>query len=254
MNGLSLLSSSTHRAGGGSDKLVVTAAALRSALARVDDDFRATAWQDGLDLLAVAAGLKRVCVIGRGARNQAWVAALRTVADHARLPMIEAAAWDPEPTDGQLPQWYLAATAQRRANRNALYIVCDEPTARNVGELATKGRVGAAEEAALLGYPPCCVAEQHARTLALEDLVAEMTERVAQSDAGRMMRMIEAGAAPLPVTRQDWDRYSAATAITPAAGTSVNMCSACAANDDSPAHALSRRYRTLSALAQYPLF
>jgi hypothetical protein len=235
-----------------SAELIAASAALRPALARVEGDLRPAAWQDGLDLLAVIAGLKPVCAIGRGAQYDAWVATLSTVAKDAGLPATEAAPWDPEAADVRLPDWYLTATARRRESHHVLYIGRDGAAAREVARLSTKGRVDVAEEAALLGYPPCCVAEQHSRTLDLERLVAEMTERVAQGDRERMIRMIAAGAAPLPLTRQDWERYSAAVATRPAASTSVNMCGACAADRDSPAQMLSRRYGALAALACYP--
>lgn len=251
MNGTSLASSLTRRPGDGSEIFRTASAALRSLLARVENDRRATAWQDGLDLLAVLAGLKPVCVIGRWG-NEAWAEALRAAADRADLPRIDSAPWEPEPPDEQLPRWYLAATARRRANRHVLYIFGDGAAARDAATLSAKGRVGAAEEAALLGYPPCCVAAQHSRTLDLEKLVAEIAERVAKGDSERMTHMIEAGAMPLPISRQDWDRYSAAVAIAPAASTSVNMCSGCVADRESPAQALSRRYRALAALADYP--
>lgn len=231
---------------------MAASAALRSALDGLEDDFRATAWQDGLDLLAVAAGLKPVCAVGRGARNQVWREKLRGIAERAGLAKIDAAPWDPEPAEARLPDWYLAATARRRAKRRVLSIVRDDGAAREAAKLSAKGRVAVAEEAAVLGYPPCCVAQQHARTLALEALVAEMTERVAQGDTGRMMTMIEAGAAPLPVSAQDWVRFAAAAAIAPAASTSVNMCRACAADRESPAQALSRRYQALAAATHYP--
>ena len=44
---------------------------------------RAAAWQDGLDLLAVMAALKPVCVIGRGARDEGWIATVRAIAARA---------------------------------------------------------------------------------------------------------------------------------------------------------------------------
>ena len=252
MNAISPPSSLGPHPDNASETVLGASTALRSALARVEGDLRATAWQDGLDMLAVIAGLKPVCIIGRGGRSEVWTEALRAAADRAGLPTIDAVPWDPAPPDDRLPRWYLAATARRRANRHVLYLCGDDAAAGDVAALTAKGRVGAAEEAAVLGYPRCCVAEQHARTLDLEELVAQTTERMAKGDAGRMTRMIEAGATPLPGSRQEWDRYSAAVAIAPAAGTSVNMCGACAVDRESPAQTLSRRYRALAALARYP--
>jgi hypothetical protein len=233
------------------ERLRRVSAALAAALASVSGDMRATAWQDGLDVLAVMAALKPVCIIGRGARDEDWIAAVRAIAARAALPAGDAAAWDPEAADGALPRWYIEATALRRARRPVLYIGCDDAAMGRVAVLSAKGRVGIAEEAALLGYPPCCVAQHHSQALALERLAAELTERLAKGDAGRMARMIEAGAAPLPSAPADWKRYAAASAMAPAAGTSIAMCAACAADLTSPAQALSRRYQALAMLAHY---
>jgi hypothetical protein len=251
MDAAALLSPRAHEPRDHGGKLRRVSAALQSALAGIGGDMRAAAGQDGLDLLAVMATLKPVCVIGRGARDEDWTAALRAIAARAALPAIDAAAWDPEAADGDLPRWYIEATALRRARRPVLYIGCDDAAVRRVAALSAKGRVGVAEEAALLGYPQCCVARHHARTIALERLAAELTERVAKGDAERMSRMIEAGAAPLPSAPADWQRYAEAAALAPAAGTSIAMCDACAADPDRPAQYLSRRYRALAVLARY---
>ena len=167
------------------------------------------------------------------------------------LPAIDEGAWDPEDAAGDLPRWYIEATAKRRARRPVLYVGCDEAAVRRVAALSAKGRVGIAEEAALLGYPHCCVARHHAQAIALEQLTAELTARVAKGDVASRMRLVEAGASPLPSASADWERYEAATTIAPAASTSINMCAACAADPAGPAQNLSRRHQALAALAHY---
>jgi hypothetical protein len=231
------------------DDLHDAAAALTAALARVPDALRAAAWQDGLDLIAAQAGLKPLCVIGGG--DETWTEALRAIAARAGLFTFDAAPWEPEDAAALLPRWYAAASERRRA-RTILFHACRDETARAAAAmLSAKGRVAPAEEAALLGYPICCVAAHHRRTLALEQLVAELAERIAQGDPARMARMIETGAAPLPRTAQDWRRYEAATARNFAPFTAVAMCEACAADRDSPAQALSRLYQALAVRARY---
>jgi hypothetical protein len=192
--------------------------------------------QEGLDLLALLAGLKRVCLLGRGRRVSD---AVRRVAAMAALPIVEGVAWDPV---GDLPRWYRDATARHRAKHPVTYLCADETTRAEVAALCAKGRVSADEEAALLSYPVCCVAQHHRRALLWESMIVAL----AADDIPRMARMIEAGIEPRPATHDDWQRYRALIAIAPAPYTSVNMCEACAADEESPAQAMSRRYRALA--------
>jgi hypothetical protein len=216
---------------------------LDLASPQADDAMRAlppwAATQDGRDLLALLAGIKPVCLLGRGA---AASASLLRVAATAALPTVEGAPLAPA---GDLPDWYLAAYLRRRQPA-AIYVCRDAATARLAASLAARGRVSAADEAALLGYPLCCVEQHHRQALALERFIADKTERAAQGDRARMARLIAAGAEPLPSSAAEWAFYERITAIAPASFTSVNMCDACAAVGDSPARRLSRRYRALA--------
>jgi hypothetical protein len=227
------------------------AAALTATLVHVPDDLRAAAWQDGLDLVAVLAGQKPLCIVGRGSANEAWVDAARAIAAGAGLASLDAAPWEPQDEAALLPRWYGRARERRRARTSLLYACRGETVRAAAARLGVKGHVAPAEEAALLGYPICCVAAHHRRTLALEQLVAELAERIAKGDAAQMARMIETGAAPLPRTEQDWRRYEAATARNFAPFTAVAMCEACAADRGSPAQALSRLYEALAVRARY---
>jgi hypothetical protein len=215
----------------------------------IADPACAEAWQDGLDLLAVVAGLKPVCLVGRGAGDEAWCATLRTAANGAALTVIEDAPWEPE---GDLPKWYLEATARRRARSKVLYICRDDAIAAQVKTLSAQGRISVDAEARLLGYPCCCVAQHHARTLAYEHLLAQRTERLTRGDQARMMRLVEAGVEPMPATRAEWDEVVALTRIAPAPGTSVNMCDACARDPASPAMRLAADYARLAWRLRYP--
>lgn len=228
------------------------AASLVAALARLPRAARATAWQDGLDLLALAAGLKPVCLVGRGLAEAGWMADMRRIAALNDLPAVDAAPWQPLPGPGCLPAWYLDGTARRRAAPPVLYICRDATAACDVVALSARGRVAAAAEAALLGYPPCCVAQHHRQALGLERLIAELVLRRAAGDAGRAAQLVAAGVAPLPASPDEWRRWQALTAIAPAPSTSVNMCDACAADPDGPAAALARRYDALAVAAAYP--
>ena len=234
------------------DRVRRIAAALAPAIARVAPDQSDAAWQDGLDLVALIAGMKRVCLIGRGLAGRDWVEALRRMAMDFGLPMLGGAPWAPVADEDALPEWYLAATARHRAAHPVLYICDGEATRQDVASLCARGRVRATAEAELLSYPPCCVAAHHRQARALEQFVAEKTLRIAGGDIARATRMIATGAVPLPSGPQERPLWDELTALRPAPATSVNMCDSCAADPISPARLLSQRYAALAAIAFDP--
>ncbi len=209
-----------------SDISLADLAARISALAGGDADRR----QDGLDLLAVAAGLKPLCLIGRGTGDPGWGTIWNA-------PVVTGAIWEPE---GDLPAWYLAATARRRSTYRVTYL-CNGPATQKAAEaLCRLSRVSAEAEAALLGYPLCCVAHHHRQVLRAEKEIATRATRLASGDEPRRVRLVETGALSVPCPP-----------IRPAPCTSINMCDACARSDESPAALLSNRYRALAAAAGY---
>ena len=231
--------------------LQAAAAALAPVLSGLPRSARGAGWQDGLDLLATIAGLKPVCLVGRGFADAAWGAALHRVAAEAGLPVLEAAPWFPSAEPGFLPDWYVAAAARRRASP-VTYLCRDAATRDSAAVLSAQGRVAPADEAALLGYPLCCVEQHHRRALEFERLVAEMIERLAHGDRAHMARLAEAGVEPLPATEEEWQRHESLAAVHPSRGTSVNPCDACAADPASAATQLAHRYARLAATAGYP--
>jgi hypothetical protein len=221
-----------------------------AALAGVADETRQAAWQDGLDLLATLAGLKPLCLIGRGFVDPAWHTSLCRVAAAFGIDALEAVHLLPAAAPGFFPAWYVAAAARRRV-APATYLCRDDAMRGRAAALASQQRVASEDEAALLGYPPCCVAQHHRQALAFETLVFDMTARLAQGDAEKMARLVEAGVEPLFATADEWRRYERVTVVRPAPYTSVNMCDACAADPASPAAVLSRRYQQLAADVGY---
>ncbi|HUK59902.1 MAG TPA: hypothetical protein VLV50_11795 [Stellaceae bacterium] len=195
-------------------------------------------WQEGLDLLAMAAGLKPVAMFGRGGAVEPW----RALAREFALPMIETAPWEPAALGGSLPRWYLDATATRRARQRILVVARPRDALARAEALVAQGRVEAAAEAGLLGFPPCCVAAHHAAALAYEREIAERITRANPGDEARMARLVEAGAVP----------YVEPPAISPSRWTSVNLCDTCVASDDSPARRLEQAYRALATRLAYP--
>lgn len=207
-----------------------------------------SARQDALDLLAVGAGWKPVAVLGRFIDDPAWLAGAEAVARRLGLTAWTGACWHPAPAPDALPDWYLAATAARD---DALYVWRDAAIGARVQALCGHGRVTIADEAALLFYPRCCVAQHHAQTLALEQLIVALITRLVGDDRARGTRLVASGALPTPRTSDDWQRWEAAHAIAPEPGTPVNRCTACGADPHGPAARLGARYRDLARLVGY---
>jgi hypothetical protein len=228
------------------------AARLARLLAGLAPALRPAAWQDGLDLLAVADGLKPVCLLGRGDTDAAWLDAAAALARDLRLSMLTGACWHPATRDAGLPGWYDAALAARRAGETARYIWRDRAHGAAIRRCCAAGRIAPEDEAALLGYPVCCVAQHHAQARALEQLLATWVMRLAGDDTARGQRLVAAGVTPTPQTAGEWRQLEAAGAIAPQPWTSVNRCAACARDPDGPAGRLGRRYRALARGLAYP--
>jgi hypothetical protein len=222
------------------------AARLAALAATVALDIQPAAWQDGLDLLAVANGLKPVCLLGRGDGDAGWLDGARALAATLGLTALTGGAWQPILPDAAFPAWYRAATAERDARQSAIYLWRNQTVGARVRLLCAEHRVAAADEAALLGYPPCCVAQHHAQAEQFEALTIAWAERMAGGDPARRHRLIAAGTMPTAITAADRERLASATAIAPQPYTSVNRCAVCVADPDGPAARLGRRYRDLA--------
>ena len=227
------------------------AARLAWQAGRVAPPLDAAAWQDGLDLLAVGAGLKPVCLLGRGDVDPEWLAAAREVAAALDLAAQDGAGWLPAAPEDALPAWYRDATAARLRRAPMVYLYRDPRLGERIAAIAD--RVAASDEATLLGYPVCCVSQHHTQTLALEQLTIALLARIAGTDTGRLVRLVAAGVTPTPREADEWRRFQAVTAIDPEAFTSVNRCAGCTADPESPARQLGRRYRALAAELGYAL-
>ncbi|MBV8166808.1 MAG: hypothetical protein JO021_08445 [Alphaproteobacteria bacterium] len=224
---------------------------LEAAAVRVAPPFDAAAWQDGLDLLAVAAGLKPVCLLGRGDVDLDWLAGARAVAAGLSLAVQDGVGWLPAAPDQALPRWYRCATAARLRAAPVVYVYADPRLGARIAALAAAGRIGADEEAGLLGYPPCCVAQHHRQTLALEQLTIALLARIAGDDTAHLQRLVAAGVQPTPREPDEWRRFHAVTAIDPEPFTSINRCTACAVDLDTPAAQMGRAYRALAEQLDY---
>jgi hypothetical protein len=224
---------------------------LADAAGRVAPPLDAAAWQDGLDLLAVSADLKPVCLLGRGDVDARWLATARGIAGGLGLAVQDGLGWLPEGPANALPPWYRDATAARLRAAPVAYAYRDPRLGARIAALAAATRVSAADEAGLLGYPPCCVAQHHTQTLALEQLTIALLARIAGEDTAHLQRLVAAGVQPTPRAADEWQRFHAVTAIDPEPFTSINRCAACAVDLDAPAGQMGRAYRALAEQLDY---
>jgi hypothetical protein len=235
----------------GLDTLRDAARRLAAVAAGVAPPLDMAAWQDGLDLLAVAADLKPVCLLGRGDVDPAWLAAARAIAAGRGLVVQDGVGWLPAAPDNALPRWYLDATAARLRGAPVVYVYGDAGLGERITALARAERISAPDEAGLLGYPLCCVAQHHTQTLALEQLTIALLARIAGEDIARLQRLVAAGVTPTPREADEWRRFHAVTAIDPEPFTSINRCAACAVDIQAPAGRMGRAYRALAEQLGY---
>ncbi len=206
----------------------------------------ATAGQEALDFVAMAAGIKPVYVTGRGFDEPGWCetvgAVARTGGFHtATGPYLHAA-----PADESLPDWFTAPTRERLAAGRALYVVKSRRVAAELAPLADGVQPDIAREARLLGFPECCVAAHYATASALERQRFDSIERRANGDEAEMRRLAATGEPVPPETDEERARLAEALQVRPAPNTSLNMCAACAADLQSPGWRLAADYAALS--------
>ena len=206
----------------------------------------ATAGQEALDVVALLAGLKPVYVLGRGFADPGWRDHVLGLAAAWRLHVREGPYWVAAPPPADLPGWFAEiADARLRAGR-AHYLARTRAAAAAVAAACASGRPSIAEEARLLGFPECCVADHYAGAAAyLRASFAILRLRTGGDEAE--MRRLAAGDAPLALETEDERALLAAAAtVRPARHTSLNMCAGCAATEASPARLLAARYAALA--------
>jgi hypothetical protein len=210
-----------------------------------DAEAAAEAAQERLDFVAMLAGLKPVYLLGRGFEDGAWREAVLNLAKELDLHLVIGPFWQAVGTEGAWPEWYAAHARAETAGMSAYYICRARAVAAELQGLAATGRPTVAQEARLLGYPECCVRAHYDRARAFHDLWLAMLARETGGDEAAMQQLLRAGTWIEPATEEERALLDKALAMAPAPYTSVNMCAACAADLDSPAHRLSRRYEAL---------
>lgn len=208
--------------------------------------------QEILDFLAMMAGLKPVFMMGRGIDGPGWQGAIRALAADAGLTAIEGPLWDATPWQSSigeivLPHWYADHSRTELAGLTAIAICRTKSIAAAIDSVnSAGGQLTMAEEARLLGYPPCCVKAHYERALRYHRATLSMLRRLGKGDPAKMRALLTGGANRTPVTDDEIVDLDTAFAIDPAPFGSWNRCSHCADGPTSPSNGLSKQYRKLA--------
>lgn len=217
---------------------------LWQAAERVPDDLRAEAAQDALDVMAVAAGWKPVAIVGCGYHAPAFVADVRRAADASGLETVEGPLWRETGEASGLPRWYGDSLAKIIGDVRVLFVARQTLT-------GMPGRaLTATEEAALLGYPDCCVSEYHRRRRLYHLVMVRAIRRQTEGDQERARRLAESQVILTPRSERERRQLARATRSIFLSFASFAICGTCEAEADSPARQLSERYRRLIADAE----
>ena len=215
------------------------AAPLISALLRAaaQEDF-ASAWQDGLDLLATLAGVKPACLLYSSC---AWTEPMAGLAECLGLQRLDIATLYPARFSEALPAWYLQALDGKS-------VLLLPRTRLSAARAATASRfIAPGAEAGLLGYPECCVCAHQEQSLVFASLWVELACRLAGSDETRLRDLARGGWLPSPRDEDERSRILDALAVDLEPMTSINRCPACSAGGARSAAA--REGAALRALA-----
>ncbi len=199
-----------------------------------------------LELAAVADGLKPVAAITLTSHGAPPQSQLFGILAAARLTTIVGHMWSGNDEFAGCSDWYANAAKAHRSDEPILFV--SQPCHADLVTGATRldSGLSVSEEAALLGYPACCVATQRDRSRLFHRLNAVMIERAVGGDLARCQRFVRSGVALTPQDKEERRRLNEALCQMPAPYTSINMCDACAAEPDSPAHHLSQSYKKLA--------
>jgi hypothetical protein len=199
--------------------------------------------QEILDLLAVRAGIKPVALLGRGFDDRQWIEGAVAIARKAGLHIVEGPAWNTGPENEALPDWFREHMKAGGAIDGLIYVCRTEANAEAVKKSFEMLTVD--EEARLLGYPSCCVRAHYERDAQLNSAFYKLVERCANGDVVEMKRILTEDVTVVAESAEERAAFEEATKLVPAEFTSFHMCDACAADPESPANRLSRKYKEL---------
>ena len=162
---------------------------------------RESAWQDSLDLLALAAFMKTVALIGCGYHTGGWLPAVAELAAGRGLAVRRGGVpWLVREEFAGLPEWYAGPVRDAWRSADMLTVCRPQAVTRFGGEAIM---VGCEEEAELLGYPACCVTDHHTRRRIYHDLMIDLIAARCEATPERR-RLAESEA--MPSLRDDADR------------------------------------------------
>jgi hypothetical protein len=203
--------------------------------------------QEILDLLAARAGIKPVCVLGRGFDDAKWIDGAVAIAKKADLHVLEGPMWNAEPEDETLPQWFREQLRALAPAGNAFYICKLPGHAQAVRNSFENPPITVEEEASLLGYPLCCVQGYYERHTLVNRTFYTMLDRTAKGDVAEMRRLVQEKVKLTPTPDEEAD-LRRATEFRFAPFTSFHVCAACAADASRPARHVSEKYEGLAFL------
>ena len=209
--------------------------ALHDALRAIVADDRDAA-QDALDVAAVAAAIKPAAVFGLAGETSQRIERLAAASFRNGLITSYGRAWLVAGEGEGLPQWFTEALAEQRGRVPIVVI----------GARAPALRLTTAEEARLMGFPPCCTAAHARRT---RDLHFHRARRIgeATNDDALRRRMTLAGVEFAARDAEERALLAHALDVSVAPFTALALCASCAGNDGSPGAQFSQRMGQLAA-------
>jgi hypothetical protein len=216
--------------------------ALKGIVGAMPPAQRAEGAQDALDVLAVAAGLKPLALLGVGDADGSVVSTLSDAARKAGLNVIDAAPWRVMEGWRGLPSWY-RNLAELQEGASPVWVV-SRPDAAPVPAGGSEISVG--EEAAALGYPECCVRDFHRKRRLFHLFSLRAISRQTAGDTEAMRRLAGAQIMLAPRSAAERRALALATRMDFAPATSVAMCRVCENAADSAAMRLSACHRALA--------
>ena len=206
----------------------------------------AMAAQEMLDFLAMLAGLKPVCLLGRGFDPPGWASGVERLAREVGLHVLLGPKWYAEPKHAGLPDWFPETAPIDAVDAPAMYVCKSGHLARQVSAIWAGGAPTVEQEARLLGYPHCCVRDHYRRARMHHDAFSLMLSRIANGDQDEMRRLVREEVDLTAETDQEKALLMEACTVRAAPYTSILMCGSCAVDANGPAMRLSRQYEHLA--------
>lgn len=207
----------------------------------------AMASQEMLDFLAMLEGIKPVYLLGRGFDDPDWIVGVYEVAVSTGLKVVKGRGWAAEEDMASAPAWYQELNEADEKGGAEYYYICKAPVvAAKLAKLTSQDFVSPDVEAALLGYPACCVAHYHSTKRTFDEMFFGKIERAAKGDIEEMKRIVLDDDQFTADTPAEEELFRSKLEMHVAPFTSFNMCPSCIYDPLSPAKRLSITYGLLA--------